>query len=74
RDIVGKIADYYEEDLNYYYDLPQDYIGRYKRDMEQAIQVMGELVRITKANDKELHEQLNERYNELQSEYINIVG
>ena len=42
--------------------------------MEQAIQVMGELVRITKANDKELHEQLNERYNELQSEYINIVG
>jgi hypothetical protein len=69
--IVKRLAEIYENDLNYYFSLKgTKYIKFVDRDMNQAMAVIQELIRIAKmADQKDLVKELETKFNELQARY-----
>ncbi len=69
------IAANYEEDLNYYFSLPEDSFKPFKKDTQQAMAIIQELVRIAQSNkDAEFTKEIQEKFNELQAKYVQIAG
>ncbi len=68
--IVKKLADLFEDNLNYYFSLKGDYRKSVERDLEQAMAVMQELLRLAKqANQKDLVKDIEARFKRLQGIY-----
>ncbi len=70
--IVKRLAEIYENDLNYYFSLKgSPYIKFVDRDMNQAMAVIQELIRISKmANQQKLTKELEDKFNALQARYV----
>lgn len=69
--IIKRLAEIYEDDLNYYFSLKgTSYMKHVERDMNQAMAVMQELMRITRAaNETQLSEELSKKFRDLQAGY-----
>lgn len=69
--IIKRLAEIYEDDLNYYFSLKgTSYMKHIERDMNQGMAVMQELIRITRAaNETELSEELSNKFSDLQASY-----
>lgn len=69
--IIRRLAEIYEDDLNYYFSLRgTSYIQHVDREMNQAMAVMQELIRITRAaNETELSEEISQKFQVLQATY-----
>lgn len=72
--IVRKLADMYEDNLNYYFSLKGEYRKAIERDMEQGMAVMQELLRLAKQADQtELVKNIEARFKKLQEVYTRSV-
>jgi hypothetical protein len=69
--IIKRLAEIYEDDLNYYFSLRgTSYMKHVERDMNQAMAVMQELIRISRAaNETQLSEDLSQKFKDLQAVY-----
>ena len=69
--IVKRMADIYEDDLNYYFSLKgTEYIKFVDRDMNQAMAVFQELIRLAKtAGQKDIVKNLEPRFNSLEKRF-----
>lgn len=69
--IVKRMADIYEDDLNYYLSLKgTEYIKFVDRDMNQAMAVFQELIRLAKtADQKEILKDLEPRFKKLEARF-----
>ena len=69
--IVKRMADIYEDDLNYYFSLKgTEYIKFVDRDMNQAMAVFQELIRLAKtADQKEVVKNLEPRFKSLEARF-----
>ena len=68
--IVKKIADVYENDLQYYFSLKNSYAIQLNREAQQAMAVMQELIRVSRqAKQEVLAKALEERFSKLQAQY-----
>ncbi|MGI8892948.1 MAG: glycosyltransferase family 117 protein [Bacteroidia bacterium] len=69
--IIKRLAEIYEDDLNYYFSLRgTSYMQHVERDMNQGMAVMQELIRISRAaNETQLSEELSQKFNALQASY-----
>ncbi|MBK9321049.1 MAG: DUF2723 domain-containing protein [Bacteroidetes bacterium] len=71
RSITVRMADIYENELNYYFSLKgTEYLKYVDREMNQAMAIFGELIRIAKANNQEdIVKQLEPRFKKLEERY-----
>lgn len=71
KSITLRMADIYEDELNYYYSLKgTPYIKFVDREMNQAMAIFGELIRVAKANNQdEIVKQLEPRFKKLEERY-----
>ena len=69
--IVRRMADIYEDDLNYYFSLKgTDYLKFVDRDMNQAMAVFQELIRLAKTgNQQEIVKELEPRFKKLEARF-----
>jgi hypothetical protein len=68
--LVKRLADIYSNDLQYYYSLNGKYLHTLDRDLQQAMAVMQELVRLSKeAKQTALTKELESRFATLQAKY-----
>jgi hypothetical protein len=75
NDIVRKLANLYEDNLNYYFSLKGEYRKSLERELEQAMAVMQELLRMSKqANQTEIVKDLEAKFKKLQEGYTRSQG
>ena len=69
--IVRRLAEIYSDELNYYFSLKgTEYMKHVERDMNQAMAVMQELIRMSRAaNETQLAEELSQKFQDLQAAY-----
>ncbi len=69
--VVERLADIYEDDLNYYLSLKGEYAEQTDNEKNRAMSVMQRIMTITKAyKQEELAKNIEERFAKLQGEYI----
>ncbi|MEX2588716.1 MAG: DUF2723 domain-containing protein [Chitinophagales bacterium] len=67
RLLIKQLSEVYEQELKHASDVVGTYDPKAKRNMQQAIAVFQELIRITRSNgDKDLEAELNEKFSSLQ--------
>ncbi len=69
--IARRLAEVYEQDLNYYFTLKGKFLKSVERDLQQAMAVENELLRISKeARQQELAADIEARVKKLQEAYL----
>lgn len=70
--IVKRLADIYQDDLNYYFSLRKTkYQKQIEREMNQAMAIINELIRLSKLkNQTALTAELEKRFKEIEKAYM----
>jgi len=69
--LVKKLADIYEDDLNYYFSLKAEHASSVDYEKQQAMSVLQRLVMVAKQNNQEaLSKELEARFKKLETLYI----
>lgn len=71
RAITLRMADIYEDELNYYFSLKgTEYLKFVDRELNQAMAIFNELIRVAKVNGQDdIVKQLEPRFKKLEQKY-----